>query len=133
MKTFAVALLLAFAVVSIECQREKEPRQYDPDREARRADARQVIHEAAKFINEQTHIGAGERMDLLKKLLKHEIDFDEVVKLIEQTPNNKNFEHDKKHQMRVKEIAEKLSKLKKDVPDYMRERYVNRERSNGSL
>jgi hypothetical protein len=137
MKAFVV-LLLAFAVASIECQREKkEPRQFEPSRDAKRADAREVIHEAAKFINEQTHIDAPVRMDLLKKLLKHEIEFEEVLKLIEQTPGKSNIELDRKYQMQKKEIADKLSQLKKDLPDSVRERmqdrYVNREKLNGSL
>jgi hypothetical protein len=133
MKTLVV-ILLAFAVASIECQREKEPRNYD---DAKRSDARDVIHEAAKFINEQTHLDQGARLDLLKKLLKHEISFDDAVKVIEQTPGKKAIEHDTKFQMRVKEIAEKLKNMDKTVPDYikdrMQERYVNREKLNGSL
>lgn len=136
MKTLVV-ILLAFAVASIECQKDREPRKFDADFDARRSDAREVIHEAAKFINEQTHLDQGTRLDLLKKLLKHEISFDEAVKVIEETPGKKAVEHDTKFQMRVKEIAEKLSKMDKTMPDYikdrMQERYVNREKANGSL
>lgn len=131
-----IALLLVIAVASAKVER--EPRKFDPSIDPKRAEQREAVHEAAKFINEQTHIDVIERHELLKKLLKHEIEFSEVVKIIEQAPGSKNLgEVDRKYQMRVKEIGEKMSKLEKEMPPYLKEklqeRYQNRERGSGSL
>jgi hypothetical protein len=103
MRKVFLALLLVFAVASAI------------DVNDRRPEYREVLHEAIRFISEQVHLEPEKRTEILKKLLRSDIDVNEAAEIIKSIPSR--YEGiDNKFEMRVQEISERLKGANGDVP-----------------
>lgn len=84
-----------------------------------RRESKDAMEDAIRFLSEQIHLDREHRKDLMKRFLKREIDFDELVKEVDAAPSKYPLDMDEKRKMQIQSIKEKLQNIKDSK--YMRE------------
>ncbi|CAG9809781.1 unnamed protein product [Chironomus riparius] len=77
-----------------------------------RRESKDAMEDAVRFLSEQIHLDRDQRKDLMKKYLKHEISFEELVNEIDAAPSKYPLDLDEKRKMQIQSIKEKLANIK---------------------
>jgi hypothetical protein len=77
-----------------------------------RRESKDAMEDAVRFLSEQIHLDREQRKDLMKRFLKREINFDELVKEVDAVPSKYPLEFDEKRKMQIESIKEKLENIR---------------------
>ena len=77
-----------------------------------RRESKDATEDVVRFLSEQMHLDREHRKDLMKRFLKREINFDDLVKEVDAAPSKYPLDMDEKRRMQIQAIKERLENIK---------------------